>query len=563
MNELYDFSCVFLYLRFSSDVQAEGNSFDRQRQGLNERLAQFNLGPNTPVEWIEDPGLSAFKGKHLMVGALGKFLHRVRSGELKNGLFICESVSRATRQGTLVLLMMLKELLDAGFSVQFLDQPHPFAKDNTPPFLMVQLSLLAELAREESQIKSRYSRNNWDARRKKARAFPGQPFTAECPRWLKVVDGAYAPIPDRVASIQVVLGLARDGWGVSRIVRHANKNKLPVPGNKQTWHLSLINRLFANKALIGEFQPYEDTPDDRRAEGSPVPGFFPVVVDKDLFYSVQALRAKAAKFPKRRDENNYNYLQGLASCECGGSWRRMNKASGSQEGYALYGCSNRQRAASDCPNMNARAFDFQFLAFACKSIPEMLADGDNPRHDQQRSLESQIEDIVKKKRAVMAFVERFPDLADEAAERLREHVAENDRLVNELMNLNADQPPAAGFTFGEAVSVFLPAYLDRYPSETAECEDAYRARALFRARIIDSVAGVVVAKDRSSLRLTLKNGAETSLELEGDMEFCVANEELDADDMRVLGESRTASLKIARRINNAKATTGNGGGKST
>jgi DNA invertase Pin-like site-specific DNA recombinase len=158
MNELYMFSCVFLYLRFSSDAQAGGDSFDRQREGLNKKLAQFILGPNTPVEWLEDPGLSAFKGKHLMVGALGKFLRRVRSGELKNGLFICESVSRATRQGTLVLLVMLNELLDAGFSVQFLDQEKPFAKDSIPPYLVVQLALLAELAREESQIKSRYAK---------------------------------------------------------------------------------------------------------------------------------------------------------------------------------------------------------------------------------------------------------------------------------------------------------------------------------------------------------------------------------------------------------------------
>jgi len=69
---------------------------------------------------------------------------------------------------------------------------------------------------------------------------------------------------------------------------------------------------------------------------------------------------------------------------------------------------------------------------------------------------------------------------------------------------------------------------------------------------------LVIAKDRLSLKLTLKNGAETSLELAGDMDFCVANDELDADDMRVLGESRTAALKIARRINNAKARTGSG-----
>jgi DNA invertase Pin-like site-specific DNA recombinase len=552
MGAIYTFSCIIIYLRYSSDAQGDGNSFDRQRRGLQERLNRFNLSPDTPQEWIEDPGISAFRGKHLMSGALGKFLLRVRSGEVKNGLFICESVSRATRQGTLVLLTMLKELLDAGFSIQFLDRPEPFAKDNMPPFLVVQLSLFAELAQEESRIKSEYSKRNWDARRKNARESPGQAFTAECPRWLKVVDEAYVPIPDRVASIREVFGLARDGWGITRLVRHANKSNLPVPGNKQSWHLSLIKRLFANRALIGEFQPYQDTPVGRMPEGSPIRGFYPVVIDPDLFYSVQALRVKAAKFPKRRDGNNYNYLQGLASCECGGSWRRMNKASGGQKGYALYGCSNRQRAASDCPNMNARAFDFQFLPFACEAIPDMLANGENPFGDRRRSLESQIDDILKKKRAVMAFIEQYPDLAAEAASRLREQVAEHGKLTDDLINLNANEPPRPGFTFGEAVSVFLPAYLDLYPAETEESEDAYRARALFRARIIDSVASVWVAKDRSVLKLKLKNGAETMLQLDGDLEFCVANDELDTEDMNTLVEDRKSSLKVARHINNAK-----------
>jgi hypothetical protein len=222
----------------------------------------------------------------------------------------------------------------------------------------------------------------------------------------------------------------------------------------------------------------------------------------------------------------------------------------------------RQRAASDCPNMNARAFDFQFLPFACKEIPEMLADGENPCDDRRRSLESQIGDILKKKCAVMAFIEQNPDLLAEAAERLREQKANHEKLTNDLINLNANVPPPPGFTFGEAVSVFLPAFLDLYPAGTDECEDAYRARALFRARIIDSVASVSVAKDRSRLKLTLRNGAEMSLQLEGDIEFCIANDELDADELKTLDESRKVSLKVARRINNAKERTAGAGVKS-
>lgn len=549
MNPGKHFTSVHVYLRFSSDGQADGYSFDRQREAAVTRLQAFGV-PDTAVEWIEDPGLSAYKGRHLKTGELGKFLARIRSGALRDGLFICESVSRASRQGALVLLTMLKELLDAGFTVQFLDQTEAFDKDTMPRFLVIQLSLFADLAHEESRIKSEYAKKSWSKRRATARDNPGQVFSAECPLWLRVADNKYVLMPERVASIYELFTLARDGWGISRLVRHANSAKLVAPGKTGTWHTSLIKRVLSNRALIGEFQPHEVVNGVRTPSGGVITDFFPVAIDPDLFHTVQGLRAKAAKFPKRRDGNNFNYLLGLGQCECGGSWRRMNKNSGAQEGYALYGCSNRVRSTTDCPNINARAFDFQFVSFACETIPEMLASGDNPTLDRKRSLEAQLGEVVKRKNSVLAFVEEHFDLAAEFAERLRALVEEQQKISKELNDISIQATPPPGFSFGEVVGVFLPSYLDVFDPDSLEHADAFRARALFRVRIMESVAKVLVAKDRRSLTLRLKNGAETTLQLDPDIKFSRVNNELESVELEELRQSRQQLLSISRQMNN-------------
>ena len=101
------FSAVYVYLRFSSDGQADGFSFERQRLAANKSLAAMALPSDIPVHWLEDPGFSAFTGRHARSGELGRFIKRVESGDIRDGLFMCERVSRASRQGSLKLLSML------------------------------------------------------------------------------------------------------------------------------------------------------------------------------------------------------------------------------------------------------------------------------------------------------------------------------------------------------------------------------------------------------------------------------------------------------------------------
>lgn len=547
------FSAVYVYLRFSSDGQADGFSFERQRLAANKSLEAMALPSDIPVHWLEDPGFSAFTGRHARSGELGRFIKRVESGDIRDGLFMCERVSRASRQGSLKLLSMLNLLLEGGFTIRFLEEASSFDKDNLPDFLGTMMAIHADIAHQESKAKSDFARANWDKRRRLA-AESGVPFTSECPNWLKVENGKYVPISERVAAIREIYAKARDGFGISKLVRFANEGRLPVPGKGTTWHTSLVNRVLSNPALIGRFQPRKTVQGKRVPLGKPIENYYPAVLDVDLFMAVQSLRAKAAVFPKRRDDNNYNYLMGIAQCECGGSWRRMNKNSGVQAGYALYSCSNRVRGATKCPNVPARVFDLQFIAFACEKIPALLMAGEDPTGNRREAISGELDAGSKQLASLVAFVAKNPDLAEDTAAAMREIKQRCADLAEELHQLERQQPPPDGFSFDEGIEVLIPAYLDRYPDGSDEASDAFRARALFATRVRASVAAVTVAVDRLSYTVRLKTGQTIVEELEPEGEFGPAEQYLDDDErdevLNNLGQVRKRGLAIARRMSN-------------
>lgn len=504
---------VFVYLRFSSEGQADGNSFERQRVSAEGYLRRTGISEST-VEWVEDPAFSAFHGDHVKSGALGKLLRRVREGAISNGLLIFEAVDRASRQGSMSFFAMLHEFLEAGFSIYFLDQPdtEPFDKKAPPPFFFTFLSMKADIAQYESQRKSDFSSKNWEKRRRLARD-EKQVFTAECPRWLTIVNNEYVVNSTYAESIEMVFRLAAQKWGISKIVRFANEQQWPVPANGQKWHLSLLNRLFNNRALIGEFQPHKGSKSRRQSVGDAILDYYPIAVDIDLFHSVQRMRSASAVFPNRTDDNNYNYLMGLGKCECGGTWRRLNKNSGKQKGYAQYSCSNRQLGASKCANISGKMFDANFIGLACERIPELITVIDDKRAERKSSLESQLADVVRRISRLLDLFEISDELPAEVAERFRNAKIQRIKIQEQLRELegtNVENP----FNFGDAVSAYLPAFIDYFEdSKTKEAQDAQQARALFRGKLLQSVESVTVGVCRLSMTIKLLNGSQFTHEI--------------------------------------------------
>ncbi|WP_081051546.1 recombinase family protein [Burkholderia diffusa] len=511
---MHKFTRVYAYLRFSSDGQSDGLSFERQRE-LAYAWTRSQGIPDSAVEFVEDAGFSAFWGAHLSKGALGKLLTRLaetpRDG---NELLLFEAVDRSSRQGLFLFSSMIGEFLKTGVFIHFLGEVAPFSKDfPADSILQLKLGIFASLAQQESARKSALSGSNWRNKRKLAYK-DGTILTKECPRWLKVVDGHFSVLNDRVASINEVLELAKNGWGVGKIVRYANAKKLPVPGKGGTWHNSLINRLFDNRALLGEYQPHVRVNGKKVAEGEPIPNYYPAVVDPDLFYSVRGIRSTVSEFPNRRDENNYNYLQGLGKCECGGSWRRINKNSGKQLGYAQYSCSNRQRGVTKCKNIPARFFDLYFIAELCSNIPAFLSKVQAAANVKTDSLQAHLKDIEARLGKLIETIENNGDPGGMLTSRMKELLEEKTEVFREIERVSLiSAANIESFSEYEAASVYIPAFLTFFESGQDGADNAFKARALFRARLLSAVEVVRMHLDRRQVEVTLKNGSKLPLTL--------------------------------------------------
>jgi hypothetical protein len=157
------------------------------------------------------------------------------------------------------------------------------------------------------------------------------------------------------------------------------------------------------------------------------------------------------------------------------------------------------------------------------------------------------------KRSLQSWpIEENADLHEEFAVRLRTLAQEQKAIAEELAQLKANDAPPPGFTFGDAVEIFIPAYLDVFPAGSEQAEDAYRARTLFRSRIEQAVESVWVSQDRSAVKVKLKNGAECSFvietdEPEGDAGY---GQPESAEELDHVAGRRREQVRRARQLNN-------------
>ena len=126
-------------------------------------------------------------------------------------------------------------------------------------------------------------------------------MTRRLPAWLREVNGKLVPIPERVAAIKRVFRLSADGFGLSRIVRTLEKEKVPPFGSKE-WSRPYLNKLLNDRRVLGEYQPrlIGNTPD-----GKVIEGYYPRVVSEEEYLLArrgQESRAGFSEQGRRRQE---------------------------------------------------------------------------------------------------------------------------------------------------------------------------------------------------------------------------------------------------------------------
>ena len=330
------------YVRFSTPEQLKGSSLERQQDG--EKWAD-ELGL-TLNESLRDLGLSAYHGTHREKGDLGTYLRMVDRGEIPRGrVLMVESFDRLSREMVVDALAQFLALIQAGIVIATSIDRKIYSREtlrNDWTQLIISLTIMSR-AHEESATKSYRVRDVWEKKRANAATTP---MTARCPEWLRLADGEFKKIPNRVAIIERIFEWSAEGLGKRQIVTRLKET--PAFRGQNGWQESSVQKILSNEAVLGICQPHRKINGKRVPVGEPIPDYFPAIISESLFWRARTAIESRTKGSAGRPRKGYpNILKGLGRCECGAPLVYVNKGPGPKGGKYLV-CSKGRRKL--CPN---------------------------------------------------------------------------------------------------------------------------------------------------------------------------------------------------------------------
>jgi hypothetical protein len=340
---------LYSYLRFSSPGQAFGDSENRQLEDAQRYAAAKGL---TFDETLSDKGLSGYHGDHRTKGALGRFLLRVKAGDVPPGsILVIENVDRLSREGVWRTLKdIVFDLVERHITLHFLTSGITFDREAPNDWRCQFLVSELQRAHAESKRKADLATKHWRRKQTKARE-DKRPVNATCPAWLTITDkGSFEVIPAAAQTIRLIFQWKLDGLGLGTIARKLNREAPWTPPLKKGggrpkkdgssvvkqrsrgWRDSYVYQILHNPAVVGIYQPCTWVRDERTGTsrrqplGEAVPGYYPRIIPDEVFNTVQARRQPDVHHGGRLGKVR-NLLAHLAVCAyCQGPMAYVDKS---------------------------------------------------------------------------------------------------------------------------------------------------------------------------------------------------------------------------------------------
>lgn len=322
-------SKAYSYVRMSTDIQLKGDSLRRQTEA-SMRYAEANDLELVEDFKLEDIGVSAFHGRNVAQGALGKFLQLAQNGAIEQGSYlIVESLDRISRQRPQEATALFLQILQTGINIVTLTDGHVYRAGSADFTDIIVSVVIMSRAYEESRTKSLRVGAAWENKRKN---LSNVKLTRVAPVWLRLSDDRtrFELIEDRVNVIRQIFDDADAGRGSFQIARALNLAGVNTFLPSKGWHESFISKVLTNRAVIGEFQPHKYVEGRRTPHGLPVLDYFPSIISTEQFERVQRGRAaRQIRGAGRKGSDYTNVFSGVATCGyCSGHMMVVNKGSG-------------------------------------------------------------------------------------------------------------------------------------------------------------------------------------------------------------------------------------------
>ncbi|WLI78461.1 recombinase family protein [Kosakonia sp. H02] len=252
---------LYSYVRWSSEKQSTGTSFERQTA----RAKQYAYDNGLEYVEIKDAGVSAFKGKNSTQGQLGEFIASVEKGLIpKDSWLYVENFDRITREEVTDANALFLRLINMGLTIVTGMDQRVFTRESVnknPTDLMLSI-LMFMRAHEESKTKS--DRVNSHVLALLAREKQGLPVNIKAvgrhPFWIDDSGPDNEKVkehPEYWQPVQDAVRLFLEGHGAFYVTNYLNENYSPPPAFKNKtrkaggWSQQALNKMRSNQALVG------------------------------------------------------------------------------------------------------------------------------------------------------------------------------------------------------------------------------------------------------------------------------------------------------------------------
>ncbi|KFC71120.1 Site-specific recombinase [Massilia sp. LC238] len=329
-------------------MQKKGRSRLRQQEAYEEWCAKHGVIPSD--DRFLDEGKSGYTGDHVgPKGQLRRFLDLVEDEKIPKGSYlVVESLDRLGRDSVERALERFLGILNAGVNiVTLMDGEKVYFAGKTKGSDLIMSIIVMERANEESETKSKRSKDNWQAAFEKARK-EKKPVGKQVAFWLDLVekDGKkeYEPNPVHTETIKRIFDDCIAGHGFVATARRLNADKRETQ-RADSWGPSSVRDVLENKCVLGQWEPKDG--------GGVIEGYFPQIIKPATWELAHAAMAKRSKGDYTRQTPNFQVWQQIASCSvCGSSMNLVTKGAPPYR-YKYLSCANKRRGL--CESLNVRA----------------------------------------------------------------------------------------------------------------------------------------------------------------------------------------------------------------
>lgn len=347
---------AYAYIRWSTATQESGDSESRQLAELD----RFEKNMGIPiVRRYRDSGRSAFRGDNSKRGEFRLLLDCISSGEIEPGDFIVvESIDRITRQRVLDGVQLLKDILISGVKLYTTTDQKTYSVEDPREDLqtLLLISVIAQRAHEESDMKSKRLLSSWTKRRTDAAS--GKVIIKKgksIPYGLRFESGKFVVNVDEQEEIKRLFELLLT-HGLNTAIKIINID------SKKKWNNGTVNKIIQNRTVIG-FMPTHrviHAPDgkSKKVQTGYIENYYPNIIEPSLFYmALNAMKDRKIKgHSGRRGEQDYNIFKHVIYCsECGGKLYYDHRGSRYKNKiYPFFKCDNSRTNPTICNADNLR-----------------------------------------------------------------------------------------------------------------------------------------------------------------------------------------------------------------